>query len=282
MTSSTNISALIQQASQKFTYNILEQNSRRQSTRNVDDSARPHLNIMLSQGKTKTLKFIGLTLYLSFLATVLLTATSYGEKSTITDLSTVQLFACSITSACVPLALAKKKGDRRVIKWLIWMTFAIGFAFLAIDDKYMIHEQIDNSIHSTLQWEETKLSDRIDDIIVGIYGIIGLIFIRLNRHHFQFSPRFIIYARIALVLAFAMVLCDMKSIYGLSEYHNQILEHLEEWTKIFGGGVIFIGLLCALEDALDGEPWQARHEPRYSQISTTKLVDTSKKLELKS
>ena len=209
---------------------------------------------MIAEQKIKTIKFISLLAFAAFLATNLITATSYGEKSILTDLSTFQLAGCSMISIIIPIALFSKKGNLKVFEWLVWIALAIGFAFLAMDDKFMVHERIDKAIHAAFQWRETKISDRIDDIIVGIYGVIGMIFIISNRKHFRFSPRFINYAKYALALAFVMVLCDMKGIYGLNQNINQILSHLEEWTKIFGGGFIFIGLLCALEDALHSHP----------------------------
>ena len=129
------------------------------------------------------------------------------------------------------------------------MAIAIGCAFLAMDDKFMFHENLDKAMHSLFNWEETKLSDRLDDIIVGIYGVAGIVFVSINRKNFAFSPRFITYAKYALGLAFIMVLCDMRSIYGIGENLNEALSHLEEWTKIFGSGFLLIGLLCALEDA---------------------------------
>ena len=200
--------------------------------------------------KTKDLKFIALIAYIAFLATTLLTATSYGEKSIITELSVTQLSLCSVTSLAIPITLLMKKGGLKVMEWLVWIAIAIGCAFLAMDDRFMFHEKLDKAIHSLFNWEETKLSDRLDDIIVGIYGVAGIIFVTINRKHFGFSPRFITYSKYALGLAFIMVLCDMRSIYGIGENLNESLSHIEEWTKIFGSGSLFIGLLCALEDAL--------------------------------
>ncbi len=36
-----------------------------------------------------------------------------------------------------------------------------------MDDKFIYHENLDKAIHSLFKWQETKLSDRIDDIIVA-------------------------------------------------------------------------------------------------------------------
>ena len=142
------------------------------------------------------------------------------------------------------------------MEWLAWIAIAIGCAFLAMDDKFMFHENLDKAMHYLFNWEETKLSDRLDDIIVGIYGVAGIIFVAINIKNFSFSRRFITYSKYALSLAFIMVLCDMRSIYAIGENLNEALSHLEEWAKIFGSGSLLIGLLCALEDAfcLSGNP----------------------------
>ena len=78
--------------------------------------------------KTKALKFIALLAYIAFLATTLLTATSYGEKSTITDLSIAQLSLCSVISLAIPFALFIKKGGLKTMEWLVWIAIAIGQA----------------------------------------------------------------------------------------------------------------------------------------------------------
>ena len=38
----------------------------------------------------------------------------------------------------------------------------------------MIHESIDNGIHYVLKLRETAITDRLDDIIIGIYGLGGI------------------------------------------------------------------------------------------------------------
>ncbi len=59
--------------------------------------------------RTKILKSLSLLCYVAFLATVLLTTKSYGEKSSITNLSTIQLTLCSVLSLSIPIALFIKK-----------------------------------------------------------------------------------------------------------------------------------------------------------------------------
>ena len=67
----------------------------------------------------------------------------------------------------------------------IWGIMSLGFSFLALDDLIMIHEWIDKSIHKIWQIQETGLSDRIDDLIVGFYGLLAIGFIVIYRHELK-------------------------------------------------------------------------------------------------
>ena len=49
-----------------------------------------------------------------------------------------------------------------------------GFVFLAADDAFLIHENLDFKIHAALGIETTTWTDRIDDILIGVYGVVGL------------------------------------------------------------------------------------------------------------
>ena len=79
---------------------------------------------------------------------------------------------------------------------------AIDFAFLAMDGSLMFHKRLVYAIHSAFGWQETRLSDRIDDIIVGFYAIIGALFVFYSRHYFRFSTRFLNFAKYSLAMAF--------------------------------------------------------------------------------
>lgn len=63
----------------------------------------------------------------------------------------------------------------------IWILMAIGLLFLSLDEVFLIHENIDFWIHRFFQMEETSLTDRIDDLIVGGYGVLGLTAIYIYR-----------------------------------------------------------------------------------------------------
>ena len=66
----------------------------------------------------------------------------------------------------------------------IWLLVSIGFLYLALYEALSFHERIDFFIHWMFQAKETALSDRMDDLIVLLYGIIGLIILYFHRGEF--------------------------------------------------------------------------------------------------
>ncbi len=58
-------------------------------------------------------------------------------------------------------------------KHIIWLLISLGFAFLAFDEGFEIHEGLDKAFHRFFGIAQTSLTDRIDDILIGIYGLIG-------------------------------------------------------------------------------------------------------------
>lgn len=57
---------------------------------------------------------------------------------------------------------------------LIWLLIGAGFVFLALDEALQVHEKLDELIHSIGGFDETAVTDRIDDVIILAYGLIGL------------------------------------------------------------------------------------------------------------
>lgn len=57
---------------------------------------------------------------------------------------------------------------------VVWAIIASGFLFLAADEVLRIHENLDQLIHYVFGLKETNLTDRIDDLIVGMYGLVGI------------------------------------------------------------------------------------------------------------
>lgn len=63
----------------------------------------------------------------------------------------------------------------------LWAFIAAGFVFLAADDAFKIHENFDFVIHELLHLPETPLTDRIDDALIALYGVVGCGFLWAYR-----------------------------------------------------------------------------------------------------
>jgi hypothetical protein len=67
----------------------------------------------------------------------------------------------------------------------IWLFISLGFAYLALDEALDFHEGIDFGVHWLLGMTETGLTDRLDDMIILVYGVAGLIIIFRHRNEFR-------------------------------------------------------------------------------------------------
>jgi len=109
----------------------------------------------------------------------------FGEGGLITYFSAIQLFILS--RFCYKVFRLRSHSVKA--PWrssiAIWGIMSLGFSFLALDDLLMIHEWFDKVIHGVAQIEETGLTDRIDDLIVGLYGLIAIGLLVYYRHELK-------------------------------------------------------------------------------------------------
>lgn len=168
--------------------------------------------------KTTTKGLLAKVLTLNILAivgTILLSAPfdkiakQFDDGGFITYVSVIQLFILSYY-ACQIFKVRKqniKHPWRSPIA--IWAIVSLGFSFLALDDLLMIHEWLDKVIHGVVGFEETGWSDRIDDLIVGLYGVLaigGLVYYRQEVKKYRVVLPTVI---IGFVLLFLMVIIDV-------------------------------------------------------------------------
>jgi hypothetical protein len=98
----------------------------------------------------------------------------FGEGRFTMAFSCAQLLLVAFFAARTFLArrkLAPKLGFFSAA-WL-WALIAAGFVFLAADDGFQIHEHLDVMIHKKFHIHQTSLSDRLDDALIAVYGLIG-------------------------------------------------------------------------------------------------------------
>lgn len=91
------------------------------------------------------------------------------------------IFSCLQLAAVAVLAVGIYRRRRTLSAargwragYQLWGLIAAGFVFLALDEGFQFHEQIDHWVHSAANWKETDLSDRLDDLLIGGYALIGL------------------------------------------------------------------------------------------------------------
>jgi len=93
----------------------------------------------------------------------------------------------------------------------LWLIIALGFMFLAIDEIWQLHEGVmQNSIVALFNLEKNFLTVRINDFIILLYGLLGMILIyfylpvmRNNQNH-----RMLQHLTIGFVLLFMMIILD--------------------------------------------------------------------------
>ena len=134
------------------------------------------------------------------------------EASYITWVSFFQL----LIIANLSLQIYKSVKNKQVKQlWkspaLLWGIIALGFLYLAVDEVIRIHENLDNIIHRVFHLKKTAITDRLDDAIIGFYGLVGvgvLYYFRSELKKYKKSfPLFLI----GFVLLFLMVIIDMSN-----------------------------------------------------------------------
>jgi hypothetical protein len=98
-----------------------------------------------------------------------------AESSPIQLLSVGQLVASAVI--CWKMFRVRCPGAKSRLDTpeAVWAIMAAGFLFLSIDESAQVHERLDFLIHTRFGIEETGISDRLDDVIVAAYGLLGIV-----------------------------------------------------------------------------------------------------------
>ena len=106
----------------------------------------------------------------------------FGEGRFTTIISCAQLLAVAFFSGRIFLVRLPRAAKVASIStaW-VWGFIAVGFAFLAADDAFEIHERLDRIIHESFHIQETAWTDRLDDMIIAVYGFLGFSVLWLFR-----------------------------------------------------------------------------------------------------
>ncbi|MDJ0569032.1 MAG: hypothetical protein QNJ53_08275 [Pleurocapsa sp. MO_192.B19] len=134
-----------------------------------------------------------------------------------------------------------------------WLIISLGLIFLALDDAIGIHEQIDFWLHDLFRIQETDITDLADDLIVGGYLILFLIYIAFKWQTIQLFKRSFGLFQLGFVLTLVMVVLDMAS---NGDYFTLLiiddvaqalalklwLRALEDSVKIFAEGMFIVAI----------------------------------------
>lgn len=182
----------------------------------------------------------------------------FEEWGMVTIASGLQLFFVSILTMWIFISRCmNEKLKRGNHTYFIWLLIGLGFLFLAADEMFEIHEQMDYSIHSRIGMEENSLSDRIDDGIVASYLVIGIGFLLRFREEFIPYQRASRYVGAGFVLSTIMividVLCNRQDLLSIFISDSQCcrdvwlaLEIFEEMVKLLASGMFLSGAVVCV------------------------------------
>lgn len=155
--------------------------------------------------------------------------------------------------------LLAKASSNRILNQnsFFFRNVSYGLSFLTFDDAFQIHEYTDKLLHFIFNilfgFQETKISDFIDDIIVGGYLLVLLIYALKNRQNLSIFKRSFTYFAIGAILTIVMIVFDAASNNNLlvSLFVDNIEQRktlitwfgtLEDILKIYAGGLLIVGI----------------------------------------
>lgn len=100
---------------------------------------------------------------------------AFSEASLATLYNAVLLLLTGVVALATCLMLYRARAPRKLR--LLWLTFGLGFVYLAADERFMFHERFDHLVHNVLGITPNALTDHLDDLIVGVYGLVFLLLI---------------------------------------------------------------------------------------------------------
>ncbi len=153
----------------------------------------------------------------------------FAENQPVTWLSYFHLIACAFLAwELFKAAAAEEKTRHARSPAILWALVTLGFVFLALDDIAGVHESLDHAIHRALGITETALTDRLDDAIIALYGVIGVAVL------FHYRDALLPHRRSAgFFLAGFSIFAAMVAVDGITNRPDLITDkHLFVWLAV--------------------------------------------------
>lgn len=175
----------------------------------------------------------------------------FGEHCPITWVSLAQLLIISgLSWRIFKLYKVKLNLHNRRSPHTIWAIIALAFLFLFCDEMFGIHEALDRFIHWGFNIKETPLTDRLDGILIGVYGLVGIASLHYYREELKNYIVIYPFLLIGFVLLFASVgldiLAEQNDIIHNIVVHEQ-LSVIEESFKVLSEGIFLVGFYQCLQ-----------------------------------
>jgi hypothetical protein len=190
-----------------------------------------------------------------------------SEYTYINRMSAFQLYmlACVVGSIFALRRRANADQGWRNPAW-VWFLVWAGFLYLAADEMLEWHEHIDYGIHLLFNMQETALTDRIDDALLALYGMIGIAVLYAYRRELLRYRQQLPVIVLGFGLMFASVIFDTIANDSGRPYlppwlgdHLTILIVAEEATKLLAEAV-FLGAFYGILELVHAEHVRA-HAP---------------------
>lgn len=179
---------------------------------------------------------------------------AFSEATLLTWISGLQLLAVGFFAQQVWTCVQPDRVFSWANPYAIWRILAIGFWFLALDELFQIHENLDLTFHAIVGWDPNGPTDCLDDLIVVCYGIFGVVMLLLYRKELLRYTLAWPYLAGAALCSVGMVAFDLVS--GGGALASWFFSHagnldwlvidlnaLEESLKTYAG-VFFVGMLA--------------------------------------
>lgn len=165
----------------------------------------------------------------------------FQEGGFLTGFSFIQLLAVSGYTWGI-FRLHEVSFNLRVFKakHVVWLFISVGFLFLAFDELFEIHENMDYLIHEVFKLRETGFTDRIDDLIILVYALTGMFVIYNYRDGLKRYVSALPYLKWAFTFLYIMILLDMISnrndiVYFLIK-DGSLADTVGKWLRITEDG----------------------------------------------
>jgi len=135
----------------------------------------------------------------------------FNEGQFGTYFSCLQLLAVAALSGIIFKLEKNSKNSQLLKNSRFWLIVSLGVFYLALDDALSFHEQLDKWLHRVLDVKETLVTDLADDILVGLYMVLALMYVISQWKTLQIFRSSFGYFKLGFIFGAIMVVFDILS-----------------------------------------------------------------------